>query len=332
MPDDDTEQLADEGYECLWNGDFDRVLEIADRLHERRYSAYFELRGRALNQLGRRDEAIKTLREGTEVAPAADRNWHWLGTLLSDARRYEEALEAFDGELEHGGSPSAVALNKAIVYSRMSLPQKAIMLLAELPEVPAEQQAFLAYRSLCLLDLGQFAEADADARAAMTLYEQHADDDAPATDAMHGLAWLTRCKVLFETGQREEAEAAVLGLVRWDSSDFRACRLLREVRGKSLDGVRCWCVHVFGTPVDDGTTASEPLVACYYVNAATPADALESVREVETVLDGPSLELAQLEDVTDDEDRPHYPFAGVVCRAKPYEKVERDEEPDEAAR
>ena len=64
----------------------------------------------------------------------------------------------------------------------------------------------------------------------------------------------------------------------------------------------------------------ERLVTCYYVNASTPENAIEDIREVETVLDSTSLELAQWEDITDDEERPHYPYGGVVCRAMPYEK------------
>jgi tetratricopeptide (TPR) repeat protein len=60
------------------------------------------------------------------------RNGHLLGIYLSDERRYEEALVAFDASKSmYGAQPDWSDYNKAIVLNRMNRSDEAIALLEE---------------------------------------------------------------------------------------------------------------------------------------------------------------------------------------------------------
>lgn len=312
MKDDETTQLADEGYHNLSRGDFARVLEIADTLENLRYSACFELRGRALAALGREEEAVAALQAGTRRAPAATQNWHWLGTILSGMGRYGEALAAFDAEAAHGGDASSVALNKAIVHHRSGDCVRALAALPLRPENAPAAQAWHAYRAAILLGLSRTEEAARDADAAVAL----AAVDGVATE-MIVFARQTDARILLRQGKRADAEAAALCLVHEDTADLRSCRLLREIRGQSLDGRRCLRLLVHGVPVD--REGKGGVYANYLVNASDKAEALAFVREVEgRIIDPNSLAVEECADVTEDPARPDYPFAGVVARVGGY--------------
>lgn len=313
MADDDTVQLAGEGFELLQAGDYERVLDIANQLETRRYSACFELRGRALDALGRTEEAIETLRKGTEVASAASDNWHWLGTILSDAGRYQEALAAFDGEAEHGGRGSAVALNKAIVHSRRGDPASGLATLSDRPDDPAEAQAWHAHRANMLLALNRLDEAARDADAAIVLAA------VPGVAAeLANFARQIEARILARKGRVAEAKSMALQLVRDDSNDIGSCRLLRELRNLPLGGRRCLRLLVHGTPMDTVTPTASGAYTNYLVNATDAEEALDFVREIEGTLDAASLTVEEVEDVTDDPSRPDYPQAGVVVRLSGY--------------
>src|SRR5688500_607246 len=126
-------------------------------------------------------------------------------------------------------------------------------------------------------------------------------------------------RILWRLGRREEAEAAALQLVRDDPANFPACRLLREIRGRPLGERRCLRLLVHGSPADGAGEGAAGAYTTYYVNATDDAEALAFVREVEgRTLDPTSLVVEEVEDVTDDPERPHYALAGVVARSSGY--------------
>ncbi|MEM7806885.1 MAG: bacterial transcriptional activator domain-containing protein [Planctomycetota bacterium] len=310
MDREETQRLADEGFAELEDGNYDRVLEIADELEARRYSASFELRGRALAALDRTDEAIAVLQDGVAKAPAATSIWHWLGTFLSDVGRYDEAIAAFDSETQHGGEASSAKLNKAIVEARRGDFKASLLLLDERPTFEPELFAWLTYRSDALRHLGQLEEALAASEEALLLAS---DDIDPG---MASLAQRSRIESLAGLGQVDRAQTEALTLVRSNTADFEANELLCRLRGQPAEGLKCFNVLIKGETIDP---AFEAAYTSYLVMEEDPGKALSRIAEVEgRVLKSASLIIEECKDVTSEPECASYKYAGVVWRYSGY--------------
>jgi len=90
------ERLYNEGHKALDAHDFENALTIGRKLRKVRYSGAYEIEGLAYIGLDRHEDAVRVLREGLALAPAAWPNWLLLGSCLSDLERYSEALNAYD--------------------------------------------------------------------------------------------------------------------------------------------------------------------------------------------------------------------------------------------
>ncbi|MCP5523911.1 MAG: tetratricopeptide repeat protein [Verrucomicrobiales bacterium] len=114
-----SEALADKGFECLADGDYDAALDITRELEALRFSAAFDIGAQAHTALGNTGKAIETLQRGVATAPACWLNWQLLGNYQSDAGDHEKAADAYERAL---GCPDvwtdSVRLNQAIMANR----------------------------------------------------------------------------------------------------------------------------------------------------------------------------------------------------------------------
>lgn len=87
------------GLSLVKKGKTAEALRVARELHAIRYSGCFEIEAQALAREGSKEEAVKVLRKGLEVAPASWLNGNLLGNYLSDEGRYDEAFAAYEEAL-----------------------------------------------------------------------------------------------------------------------------------------------------------------------------------------------------------------------------------------
>jgi tetratricopeptide (TPR) repeat protein len=127
----DAIELFERGMELSQQGHPQKALEIARELDGYRYTGAWEVEAAALREMGDADGAIEVLRSGIDKKPVW-RIGHLLGIYLSDERRYEEALEAFDASLGmHQANQISTRYNQAIVHHRAGRTDQAIKLLQE---------------------------------------------------------------------------------------------------------------------------------------------------------------------------------------------------------
>src|SRR5262245_5741741 len=110
----ESEKLAEAGYQHLKDGDAEAALRVAEELESLLYTATFEIAALAHRQLGDIEAAVALLKRGLEIAPVVWVNWQLLGNYLSDLERFDEAAFAYESALECPGVwRSSVHLNQA---------------------------------------------------------------------------------------------------------------------------------------------------------------------------------------------------------------------------
>jgi tetratricopeptide (TPR) repeat protein len=128
----DAGELFDRGMEFIRQGQCRKALGVARTLHRYRYTGAWEVEAAALQELGESDKAIEALRRGIEKVPVW-RNGHLLAIYLSDAGRYDEALDAFEASMTmYEPRYVPTTYNKAIALQRAGRTDEAISLLQEL--------------------------------------------------------------------------------------------------------------------------------------------------------------------------------------------------------
>lgn len=133
MADPDTEQLMQEGLDCIDRGEYDRALEIGHELCGRRFSGGFEVLAAAHLADGQPDEALRVLETGVDKAPTVWILWQMLGNCCSDMGHFERAQAAYHRALAcPGGDPNSINLNRAIALHRQKRSDEAWELLQSL--------------------------------------------------------------------------------------------------------------------------------------------------------------------------------------------------------
>lgn len=123
----DQEALFEEGMELLEDGELEEAMEIGRRLQRLRWTGNFELRAAVHEKRGELYKAIEVLREGIDFARGPWMLFSRLGNYLSDAGKYEEALETYEkGLAVEGADETVFRLNKAIVLGRMDRREEAL--------------------------------------------------------------------------------------------------------------------------------------------------------------------------------------------------------------
>jgi tetratricopeptide (TPR) repeat protein len=118
--------LYNKGLEALQLGNYNRVLKIANKLHEVHFSGAFELEARARYEMGDVQQATQVLEMGLRKTPGVYILASYLGEYQSNQGHYQLAIEAFDrarnGEQD---IDSFADLNISICYGRMEMYDRA---------------------------------------------------------------------------------------------------------------------------------------------------------------------------------------------------------------
>lgn len=113
------EQLTEEAFAALEMGHYDRVLELTSELRALEFSSCFEIEALLYldqNQLAR---ALQVLDEGTQAVPDLWLLWQLKGNVLSDLKRFDEALESYDAALPlEGADATSLRFNRATALWR----------------------------------------------------------------------------------------------------------------------------------------------------------------------------------------------------------------------
>jgi len=184
----------------------ERALELLSRFSDLpRYLKWqaLELKGRALEELGRYAEAADAYERAMFLAPPSDRPFLALdvAAAATDAGDPERALAA----LEAGGRPPDPKGEQDWLYAAaraelaLGNPEEALALLGRIEEPSVEVEL---ERGRALMDLGRHLEAEGAFRAALEMAEGR------RTDVLHELAI-----ALLEAGKYAEAEEILKDLV-----------------------------------------------------------------------------------------------------------------------
>ena len=134
--------------------------------------------GRALNNLGRRNEALDCFRQATERQPLNPESWHNLAHTLRAVGRLPEALPAYRNALELRPGYRSAAVNLAKTLLALDRPAEALPILRAWLERDARDAEAMINAGMCQYLLGHLDEGAAYYRNAL------------AIEPDNGVAWL----------------------------------------------------------------------------------------------------------------------------------------------
>ena len=166
--------------------------------------------GRALNNLGRRNEALVCFRQSTERQPLNPESWHNLAHTLRAVGRLPEALPAYRNSLVLRPGYRSAALNLAQTLMALERPTEALPILRTWLERAGQDVEAMVNAGLCQQLLGYLEEGAAYYRNAL------------AIDPNNGLAWLYLGTLLNEGKDSAGAGEALNHAVRLMPQDAEA--------------------------------------------------------------------------------------------------------------
>ncbi len=293
----DPEQLMETAERALEQGDPRKAVQIAEQLFRMRHTAGFEIKARALWDMGRPEDAIATLQEGVEIAPEVWVLWEYLGRYLSDMERYGDALEAFRNGLACPNAPQdSFLFNLAIVHQRQGEYDTALQMLEQAEQVLNRLPvAWLeATRAYCLIQRERYAEAERSLERAQRALDALDDPSshgvvAAMVHAYRGLICWRRDGDLARA--REHAERAL----HWDKTNPDAVALMRAGNPIADKPTPLWHILVEGVwrePLE-GVRTPIGFFANYWVIADTPDEALDYIRPFEPPSARDSLQVSE---------------------------------------
>jgi tetratricopeptide (TPR) repeat protein len=192
----------------------------------------------ALQQAGRRADAIARFATALVLEPAIAERWYEYGYLLKADGRYEPALDAFGHALELGiARPEEVHLNRSVLYADH---------LRRDAEAEVELQAALAIAPdyiPALLNLGNLHEQRGRREQALAMYAQLALVNPAAGHPYHDLALegLARSAVMQPPAALDDPRLAQLDdAARSVAHDARVRANLLFALGRSYDRLDAW--------------------------------------------------------------------------------------------
>ena len=178
------EQLTQDAFAALEAGHYDRVLELTAQLRALKFSSCFEIEALLHLDQNQPVRALQILDEGTGAVPDLWLLWQLKGNVLSDLKRFDEALQAYDAALPlEGADAGSLRLNRATALWRQGRAKAA---LREVEAAPLENQNLDVRWRLEALQLGLWAElkrCDEVKARAQTLYQEQEDLEVEPDEA-----------------------------------------------------------------------------------------------------------------------------------------------------
>lgn len=274
------EELAEQGYALLDEGEFEVALELARELEKRQYTAAFDIAAQAHAGLEDIQLAIDTLERGVEQAPECWANWQLLGNYRSDLDDFRGAAEAYERALVCDDTwKDSIRLNQAILANRQEDYAGSIRYLDKIRD--AELELLVAdTRITALRGLDQTEEA-------FTLAEQclaDPDERTPKSDALAYIA-AAQGKMRLQRGddRTDIRQASFDAMAR-----FGVCpamlELLRHLDDRTSEGSRYLRLLIHGELPEPLQQTHDGLLG-YFVTYDVVADAPESampwIQEIE---------------------------------------------------
>ena len=288
-----TEALANQGYEFLDEEEYEKALEVARKLEELHYTAAFEIAALAHDGMGNLDEAVRVLHRGVDVAPDCWPNWQLLGNYLSDLERYEEAEASYEQALQckKVWEPS-IRLNQAILAGRRDQYEKALELLEHV-DSPELALRVAEHQIVNLNHLGRTDEALT--QATQVLAENR--DNEEQRESLGRIA-ATLGQIRRAAGDdKEELRAFALTWLEVDPISESLFELLRDLDGLFADAVQYYWLFLHAELPADHPLAAD--VAGYFVSygviAESAQEALEFARRLEEDDLAPLLEIEEIQ-------------------------------------
>ncbi len=277
----DIQRLIFEGFGALEIADYERALRAARELHDAGHTAAYEIEARSLWEMEDHDRAIRVLQRGVEAVPDQFVLWDYLGSYLSDERRYEEALQAYYSSRDCPDAvPEAVDFNIAIVYQRQDRHERALALLETISATGSiPNEVIESAKAHSLNESGKHADAMTRAAACLSQIKEDDDIDPEAVSRImseHAFA-------LFVMGIHEAAYVEAYEAIGLDKSNERAAWLIREIADERSERAKMWRVVIEGKwaePFED-SDKDYGFLANYMVVADNSEEALDYIREFE---------------------------------------------------
>lgn len=233
----DADVLANLGAARMQQGDLAGAISAFERA-EVSAPAVAAMRGEALQQLGREDEAVAAFRRAVAAEPTDLRAHHSLSQLLYH-RRSPDYVASFDEAAARVADPTPLRFAKAVTLLTAEDWAAAEVAYADLPTRPETLYGLATART----QLGRAAEA-------VPLFEQALRTQPGATPFRHGLA-----TALLRAGDLARTEAEAESLLARDPADQMALALL-GLTWRLQGDPRAEVLHGFDTLVR--TYALEP--------------------------------------------------------------------------
>jgi len=193
-------------------GDLARAAALCQQVLQRQpeHADALNHLGRALNNLGRRDEALACLRRSTELQPLNPESWHNLGHVLRALGRLVEALPAYRQALQLRPAYRSAVLNLGKTLLALDRPSEALPALQPWLDAHPRDVEALVETGMSWQLQGRSDEGEACYRRALAIDPQHAP------------AWLYLGTLLNERKDGEGAGAALKQAVRLLPDDAEA--------------------------------------------------------------------------------------------------------------
>jgi len=226
---DDVEALYDQGWGLIKEGMPEQALKIGQQLEANRWSGGFELQAGAYEAMDRLDVAIETLQRGITAAGGPYLLFSRLGNYLSDAGRFDEALNALDEGLKCNPTDTAIlGLNRGIVLSRMTRTAEAVAEFRAIEKVAEEKgsdDAFFWQVKANLADALDGAPGDLQTLADPLEHDIFQNDEFDEPKARIAAAYAA---ALWKRGDKEGAGPWLERAIELDAGNTEALWLARE--------------------------------------------------------------------------------------------------------
>lgn len=280
-------KLYDEAQNLIESRRFEQALPIARKLRKLHHSSAFEIEGLAYAGLDRHEDAVRVLREGLTLAPAAFPNWMLLGSCLSDLERYDEALLAYDrAEACEGADRSVVNLNRSIVASRRNDYEGALRYLANLQYESREMELrAMAHRVDALHHLARNDEAEDVGVRTLNVWRD-AKEDVGKGD----IGAIASCVAMIRLERGDDREQLLAFAIGWWQRTRHKELLwtIREIRSERSGNAKHYnlLLHAPGVYLNVDAVADSPQEALAFARELEPEDF--AIDEVKTI--GPKPE------------------------------------------